>query len=132
MFGRQRKIQHPIFGEMTHASGDWMTADSVPSKAGPAIIYVEGSPDGPHASAVDLAVNTIQRATEIVSLAKVFVTANESAMEFVGGGGRLQFDGLSFRANGDFSVNFGVVDWPDAMVDVQFRDGQPYDVWLAD
>ena len=127
-----RKVQHADFGAMTYARDEWMSVAAVPTNAGPAIISVEGDDRGPSAPAVDIARATISRASDVVSLATRFATAHEGAKEFLDGHGPLELDGFAFRASGDFSVGFGLADWPDAMIDVKFRNGAPYDVWLGD
>jgi len=132
MFGRKPTIEHADFGTMTYARGEWMSAASVPTSAGAAIVSVDGDDRGPHSSAIDLARATIPRASEVVSDATRFVAAHEGAREFLDGQGPLTLDGFVFHANGEFAVGFGIAEWPDAMIDVKFRDGTPYDVSLGD
>ena len=128
----KRRIEHADFGAMTYAQDEWMSAAPVPTGAGPAFVSLEGDDRGPCTPAVDIAHATIPRASDIVSLATRFATTHAGAREFLEDHGPLTLDGFAFRANGEFSVGFGVADWPDAMVDVKFRDGVPYDVWLGD
>ena len=65
-------------------------------------------------------------------MAATSLAAHVGAREFLEGHGPLTLDGFAFRASGEFSVGFGVPDWPDAMIDVKFRNGTPYDVLLGD
>ena len=132
MFGRKPTIEHPDFGTMTLARGEWMSAAPVSTIAGAAIVSLEGDERGPHAAAIDVARATIPKASEVVALATRFLAADERAREFLEGQGALTLDGFLFHANGEFAVGLGIADWPDAMIDVKFRDGTPYDISLGD
>ncbi|EIL96457.1 hypothetical protein [Rhodanobacter thiooxydans] len=132
MFWKKLKVQHPEFGTLTYSSDSWASAD-FPSSVGPIYVRVPGDKSGPNGEAISNAQALMSDLPSIVNTAERFALSDTNTREFMEYNGDLTLDGLAFDVEpGTFTVAFGLTEWPDAMIDVAFREGNPVEVLLAD
>ena len=108
-------------------------SENIPTPAGDVLINVPGSEVAPSASALALAKKLLAQPQAVVASAISYVRGNPTAQEFIEGEGDLTLDGFSFTdVPGAFHVSLALSKWPDAMINVEFLEGIPCGVSLAD
>ncbi|MBC3874059.1 hypothetical protein [Undibacterium flavidum] len=128
-FWRTPEFTDPEIGILKRAGkGMWYSM----SKEGAPSITVEGSKDRPFPQSLDVARRLLREGNHITSVAEEFLTQDSQATEFLQSGGKLICDGFTVYETQEFAVEFSLSDWPDAMITVLFKGGQPCEVQLAD
>lgn len=95
-------------------------------------VTAEGSNNSPFPQALEVGRRLLREGDHVVCVAEEFLAKNSEAKAFVESGGKLKFDGFIVYASREFSVEFSLSDWPDAMITVLFRDSVPCEIQLAD
>jgi hypothetical protein len=132
MFWKKPTTKHPQFGTLTYSNECW-TSGEISTAAGVVIINIEGDKSGPSEASIAIAAKVLAQPQAVVTNAIAFAQANADAREFISGNGDITLDGFSFKSHhGSFQVNLALSNWPDAMIDVVFKDGVPCKVLLAD
>jgi hypothetical protein len=131
MFGmwRTREFHDPQLGPLKRIFRNvWGT----PPVDGVIGVTVYGTREEPDSHALEIARQLLRDPQPLIEPARQFVLHDRHALEFMQAGGELLCDGFSVRESGDFSVEFSLADWPDAMITVRFEQGVPCEVLLGD
>ena len=132
MFRSKPSFAHPRLGSFRYADGEW-SSGSTRSSAGEILIAVEGDRHSPNPRALEQAEQLVASGPRLLDAAATFAQRDPQAREFMTGGGELLFDGFTVSSiPGRYCVNLALADWPDAMITVQFENGQPTSVSPAD
>ena len=133
MFWKKKPtISDPQFGLLTFSHIAW-TSGPLQCPAGEVLISIDGDQSTPSMEGIAYARGVFENPTGVVSAATAFIRADAHAVAFMEHNGELDLNGFTFEATpGTFSVDFGLTDWPDAMLNVRFVGGVPFEVWLGD
>jgi hypothetical protein len=133
MFWKKKPtISDPQFGLLTFSHSSW-TSGPLQCPAGEVFISIDGDQSSPSVEGIAFAREVFENPADFVSAATAFIRADANAVAFMEYNGELDLSGFSFEATpGTFTVDFGLTDWPDAMLNVLFADGVPFEVWLGD
>jgi hypothetical protein len=132
MFWKKPILEDPDVGTLTFLSDQWMS-ESISTPCGEIWVSIGGdrtalSPEG-LIEAKKLASNP----DGAFRAAAAFIHSDAGAQEFIKGNGELVFNGFSITPiAGKFKTEFSLSNWSDAMISVEFENGLPYDVSLAD
>lgn len=129
---KKRTVSDPQFGVLTFSRTEWQSGP-LTCPAGDVLISIAGDESAPSVEAMAYAREVFQNPLAVVSAATEFILADAHAVEFMEHNGELDLDGFSFAATpGTFTVDFGLTGWPDAMLNVRFAAGAPFEVRLGD
>lgn len=129
---KKRTVSDSQFGVLTFSDGEWQSGP-LKCLAGDVLVSISGDESAPSTQGIAYAREVFQNPLEVVSAATEYLRADAHAVEFMEHGGELDLDGFSFEATpGTFTVDFGLTGWPDAMLNVRFAAGAPFEVWLGD
>ncbi|MEC8810258.1 MAG: hypothetical protein VXY23_03000 [Pseudomonadota bacterium] len=130
MFWKKRKYRDYELGELTFSCRSWQLETLL--NGDELYVDIEGTKDRPDSSALRQAKNLLANITKIRCAAEEYV-ATAGVEHFTVGHGKLILDGLtSYKDEGRFDLGFGLSDWDDAIVVVQFIDGKPRDIQIGD
>ena len=131
MFWRKHKtISDPDLGTLEFMANRWSARAG---GEGSCFIAAYGDRDGPDPVALAEAKRLLERRSELAAAAIKFARSDREAASFSDGQGELRFEGITATASpGVFTVELGLSNWPDAMLDVQFKANEPTVVLLAD
>ena len=126
---RAPEFHDPQFGKLKRiGKTTWHT----PLPDGELGIAVEGTRERPHPEALERARQLFEEAESLVNTARTFVLNDKLALEFMQAGGELVCNGFTVRKGEEFTVDFCLSAWPDAMISVLFKGGAPCEIDLAD
>jgi len=95
-------------------------------------VSMEGNKAGPSPKVVEVARELLRQPDHLIQAAEAFVGSNVQAQQFIAGNGELVCDGFTVYESGKFAVEFGLTNWPDAMISVPFEGTAPSAVSLSD
>ena len=129
---KQQPFQDDKLGTLTFSYSQWDSED-METPAGTVVVSVDGDRSAPDPDALRNAHEALPRLAELRDEALAFINSDAHAIEFMEHNGSPCLDGFSFTATtGEFAVNFGLTQWPDAMLNVQYVGGKAVEVWLGD
>jgi hypothetical protein len=129
---KKTTIQDSHFGSLTYFRSEW-SSDTFQTPSGEIAVSFTGDQISPNQECMLYAQSVVANSVEFVALAIAYIHTDKNSIEFMQNSGALEFDGFSFFTKAEtFSANFGLSDWEDAMLNVQFSNGVPYQVLLSD
>ena len=127
-FLRAQTFQDPLLGRFKRVRTMWYPEHP---RAG-LNVSMEGGRDGPSQEVVQVARRLLEQPEALVQTASAFLRADGPALDFMQGNGELVCDGFTVYQSGDFTVEFSLSEWPDAMISVSYKEGAPCEVVLGD
>jgi hypothetical protein len=132
MFWKKLKHTDSELGEFTYSSGSWGV--NVDTRYGQVLASVDGDRNSLDAAALLQLREVLLDLDKHYSSALDAIRLDESAQSFLdGANGVLEFGNIcSSKVPGDFSLMFGLTDWKDATISVEFEQGSVREVWCGD
>jgi len=130
MFWNKRKYYDEDFGELIFECDSWQC--KVVINEDDSFIDIEGSKEAPDLIALEQAKKLFTIIGSSIETAIEFIGTKDIS-QFSSGMGKFVFDGFrSSKDSGKYDLEFGLTDWPDAMIVVHFNQGVPYEISLND
>ena len=130
-FRSKHTFEDARLGRFTRMHTWWMS-DPIATTVGKLAVTIVGDKDAPSAGGIELARHLIENPAQYIADAIAAVRKDTEAAEFIRGSGEIVVDGFAVEASGRFAVQLSLTEWPDAMIGVDFEDGKPCGIELAD
>ena len=132
MFWKKPKQTDPELGEFVYSSGSW--SRNIDTQYGQVLASADGDADSLDPVALVQLKDILREIHEHYSKALAAIDADEFAQSFLdGANGVLEFGNIcSSKEPGMFSLMFGLTEWKDATICVEFEKDSVREVWCGD